>query len=585
MSPLLPETLQHLNQLTPQQLAWLSGYCWAKSNQSSPISDNLPQSFTENPVSSPSIQIISASQTGNARKVAEQLQQTLLNQQFNTTLTAAADYKPKNLINEQILLLITSTQGEGEPPEEAISLHKYLFGKKAPKLEQLSFAVLGLGDSSYPQFCGAAQQFDNQLALLGGKRLIEYGQCDLDFQAAANAWIEQLIPNLPKTTTPNSPTTTTQQPTTPQQQYTKDNPLTATLSVRQKITGRGSEKNIHHLEIDLSNNPIHYTPGDAIGIWFRNDPQLVTQILNALNLSGNEEITLNQHTLNLQTALLDHLEISQNTPQFVKGYAQLAQNEALNQAIANDLNHFVQHNPIAAIIERHPAPINAEQLISLLRPLTPRLYSISSSQAEVGKEVHLTVGLLSYQHQNQTYTGAASSYLTQRINEDDPIRIFIEPNPLFRLPENPDTPIIMIGSGTGIAPFRAFMQHRVATEATGKNWLIFGNQRASEDFLYQTEWQQLVKDGHLHRYHFAWSRDYPQKIYVQDKIRENAQEIWQWLQQNAHIYVCGNASHMAKDVENALLDIIAEQGQYSPDDAEEYLDQMRQEKRYQRDVY
>lgn len=590
MYPLLPETIQHLNQLTAQQLAWLSGYCWAKANNQE-ISINSTETSTSNIHQADQaihIQIISASQTGNARKVAEQLQHTLQNNNIHTSLIAAVDYKPKNLANETFLILVTSTQGEGEPPEEAISLHKYLFGKKAPNLEQLSYAVLGLGDSSYPQFCGAAKQFDEQLAKLGGKRLQEYGACDLDFQAAADEWIKKIVPTIqslnPKThiqTSNNNPSNSQ----THQNTYTKDNPFIATLSARQKITGRGSEKNVQHLEIDLTDSNIQYTAGDALGVWFRNDIELVNTILSALSLSGNETVQINKETIDLQAALLDHLEITQNTPQFVQGYAKLANHQELNQAIADNLNHFVQNNPIASIVQQYPATISAEQLVQLLRPINPRLYSIASSQAEVGDEVHITVGLLNYTHQGKNYTGGASGFLTQRIQEDDSIRIFIEPNTNFRLPENPNTPIIMIGAGTGIAPFRAFMQQRVADEANGKNWLIFGNQRASEDFLYQIEWQQFVKDGYLHQYDFAWSRDYEQKIYVQDKIQEKASTIWQWIEQGAHIYVCGSANGMAKEVEAALLQVIVKHGNKNTDDAEEYLDEMRQNKRYQRDVY
>ena len=229
--------------------------------------------------------------------------------------------------------------------------------------------------------------------------------------------------------------------------------------------------------------------------------------------------------------------------------------------------------------------LTAADLTALLRPLTPRLYSISSAPEEVGSEVHLTVGVVRYEHDGSQHQGGASSYLAERAEEDGSVRVFIEPNPHFRLPENPDTPIIMIASGTGIAPFRAFVQQRAATAASGRNWLIFGNPHFSEDFLYQTEWQRFAKDGYLHRYSFAWSRDQAEKVYVQDKIRAEAAELWQWLQNGAHIYVCGDAGKMAKDVENALLDVIATQGGLDADGADEYLDGLRQDKRYQRDVY
>ncbi|TNH19353.1 diflavin oxidoreductase, partial [Testudinibacter sp. TR-2022] len=369
--------------------------------------------------------------------------------------------------------------------------------------------------------------------------------------------------------------------------YNKENPFPATLAVRQKITARGSEKDVRHLEIDLSGSGLHYQPGDALGVWFNNDPALVAEILQAVSLHGEEKVRLNGAEVSIRSALLQSLEITQNTPHFVKGYADLANNTELNEQVksAVAIQAYIQTTPIIGVLQAYPFVLSAEQLLGLLRPLTPRLYSIASAQEEVGEEVHLTVGLLQYAYAGKTRFGAASSYLAQRLEEDGEVRIFIEQNDNFRLPSNNDTPIIMIGAGTGIAPFRAFVQQRAAVEAQGKNWLIFGNQHFTDDFLYQIEWQTFAKEGYLHKYNFAWSRDQAEKIYVQHKIREQAESLWQWLQQGAHIYVCGDASRMAKEVEQALLDVIAQQGKLSAEEADEYLDELRQNKRYQRDVY
>ena len=288
----------------------------------------------------------------------------------------------------------------------------------------------------------------------------------------------------------------------------------------------------------------------------------------------------------LRDTLIHEREISQNTPQFVQGYAALAENAELNDAIAaSSAAQYAASTPIDAIVARDPAAISAEQLLALLRPLTPRLYSIASAPEEVGEEVHLTVGVLRYEHDGKTYSGAASGYLGERLPEDGALRVFVEPNPNFRLPDDPNAAIIMIGNGTGIAPFRAFMQARVAAGAGGQNWLVFGNPHFTEDFLYQSEWQGWAKDGFLQRYSLAWSRDQAEKVYVQDKLREEAATVWQWLQAGAHLYVCGDAARMAKDVEQALLDIIASEGGMDADAAADYLDELRQEKRYQRDVY
>ncbi|WP_283121870.1 assimilatory sulfite reductase (NADPH) flavoprotein subunit [Neisseria subflava] len=593
MNPLPPELAAQIAALNPLQLAWLSGYCWSQAGgQAVQPGIGTPAAAAPAPAASAAeplrVAVISASQTGNARKVAAELQQRLAAAGVNAVHAAAADYKPKNIAGEQLVLLVTSTQGEGEPPEEALSLYKLLSGKKAPKLSGLKFAVLGLGDSSYPMFCGAGKSFDELLAKLGGERLLERQDCDLEYQAEAVAWLDKIVPLVGSLAAAPAAATGTGNasgsPAAPASAYNKANPFPATLLVRQKITGRDSEKDVRHIEIDLSGSGLQYRAGDALGVWFENDPAVVDEILAAVSLKGDEPVNAGGQGKTVREALLHDWEIGLNTPQFVQGYAEISGNPELKQAAA-DASAYAAANPIAGIVSQYPAALTAEQLAGLLRPLAPRLYSISSAPEEVGEEVHLTVGVLRYEHNGIPRTGAASGFLGERLEEEGSVRVFVEENPRFRLPENPDTPVIMIGAGTGVAPFRAFMQQRAANGDSGKNWLIFGNQYFTQDFLYQTEWQGWAKDGLLNKYDFAWSRDQEEKIYVQHKIREEAAELWQWLQQGAHIYVCGDASRMAKDVEQALLDTIAEQGGLSADDADEYLDNLRQEGRYQRDVY
>ena len=592
MNPLPPELAAQIAALNPLQLAWLSGYCWSQAGgQAVQPGIGAPAAAAPAPAAEPlRVAVISASQTGNARKVAAELQQRLAAAGVNAVHAAAADYKPKNIAGEQLVLLVTSTQGEGEPPEEALSLYKLLSGKKAPQLSGLKFAVLGLGDSSYPMFCGAGKSFDELLAKLGGERLLERQDCDLEYQAEAAAWLDKIVPLVgslaaaPAAATGTGNASGSPAPAAPTSAYNKANPFPATLLVRQKITGRDSEKDVRHIEIDLSGSGLQYRAGDALGVWFENDPAVVDEILAAVSLKGDEPVNAGGRGKTVREALLHDWEIGLNTPQFVQGYAEISGNPELKQAAA-DASAYAAANPIAGIVSQYPAALTAGQLAGLLRPLAPRLYSISSAPEEVGEEVHLTVGVLRYEHNGIPRTGAASGFLGGRLEEEGTVRVFVEENPRFRLPENPDTPVIMIGAGTGVAPFRAFMQQRAANGDSGKNWLIFGNQHFTQDFLYQTEWQGWAKDGLLNKYDFAWSRDQEEKIYVQHKIREEAAELWQWLQQGAHIYVCGDASRMAKDVEQALLDTIAEQGGLSADDADEYLDNLRQEGRYQRDVY
>ena len=593
-NPLPTEILNLLPTLTPLQLAWLSGYAWSQASgvEQPLVGQHLAANLTALSAEPFSITVLSGSQTGNAKSVADKVAAELTEAGIAVKRVPLKDYKAKTISDEKYLLLVTSTQGEGEPPEEGVVLHKLLNGKKTPKLTELQFAVLGLGDSSYPNFCQAGKDFDQRFAELGATRLFERVDADLDYSATTEQWIRDIVAIIKEKAAQASPvvqsiSTATTAPVAKESQYNKANPFPATLITNQKITGRQSDKDVRHLEFDLAGSDLHYQVGDALGVWFDNDPKLVDEILSLAQIDPITEVTIERKTQTISTALLSHLELTQNTPAFVKGYAALANNEQLNDLVADNqaLQELVQRTPIVDVLHKFPAKLTAEQLVSLLRPLTPRLYSISSSPAEVGEEVHLTVGVVRFEHEGRARSGAASSFLADRVEEDGAVRVFVEHNDNFRLPNDMTKPIIMVGSGTGVAPFRAFMQQRVADEASGKNWLIFGNPHFASDFLYQTEWQQFAKEGFLHKYDFAWSRDQEKKIYVQDKIRENSTALWQWLQEGAYFYVCGDASKMAKDVEQALLEVIAKEGNLSPDEAEDYLNELREEKRYQRDVY
>ena len=587
-NPLPTELSAQLAALSPTQLAWLSGYCWA---QSQGAAGGLSVSAAP-AVAAPArrVLVLSASQTGNARGVAEFLHAKLKNAGVEAVLSSAGDFKSKTLPDEDIVLLVTSTQGEGEPPEEALPLYKFVFGKKAPDLSKLTFAVLGLGDSSYPNFCQAGKDFDAKFAELGAHRLNDLGICDLEFQSAADAWIEAVVPLVAELAvqTAAASVATPAALQTAGTVYTKDKPYTATLSVRQKITSRSAEKDVEHIEIDLSGSGLHYQAGDALGILPLNAPALVQEILDLHQLSGEEKIRLSDDLeTDIRTALTESADITQNTPALVQQYAELSGSEELKTTAADKarLDAYLAATPPVGVFAAHPHPLDAQTLFQLFRPQTPRLYSIASSQDEVGEEVHLTVGVVRFEHHGNTYTGAASGYLGERLEEGGEVRVFVEPNPNFRLPADGDTPVIMIGAGTGIAPFRAFMQQRAANGDNGKNWLIFGNQRLADDFLYQLEWSDYRKDGTLTRADLAWSRQGEHKVYVQHKIAEHAAEVWNWLQQGAHLYVCGDAIRMARDVETSLLNVIETQGKLSRDDAEDYLNEMREDKRYQRDVY
>ncbi|WP_421240914.1 assimilatory sulfite reductase (NADPH) flavoprotein subunit [Aeromonas enteropelogenes] len=587
LAPLSDEQQRQLSQalstLNTQQLAWVSGYLYGLSQ-----SGQQPVATSTVAVApGGNLTILYGSQTGNAKGVASAIKAQAEARGLPVTLTSMADYKPKQLKKETHLLVVVSTYGEGEPPESAVDLYEQLKKGKVGKLEGLKFAVLGLGDSSYEFFCQTGKDFDSLLTKAGADRVHELASLDVDYQDAAKAWGEQALNAIAATLSvgpAGSNVASAVQQAVGHSQYSKENPFPARLSVNQKITGRDSTKDIRHIEISLEESGIRYQPGDALGIWFDNDADLVGEVLALAHLSGDEATARGS----LREVLSRELELTRLHGGFITGLAEIADNAALKD-LAGDkaqVNALVASAQVVDVLKRFPTALSAEQLIGLLRPLTPRLYSIASSQSEVEEEVHLTVGVVRYPQEDGTVrSGAASSYLADRLPEDAEVRVFVEHNDNFRLPQNPDTPVIMVGPGTGIAPFRAFLQEREAQGADGNNWLFFGNPHFTQDFLYQVEWQRYVKSGLLSKISLAFSRDQANKIYVQDRLREAGLELYQWLEAGAHFYVCGDANHMAKDVQEALLDVIAEHGQKSREEAEEYLSELRRAKRYQRDVY
>ncbi|MEZ6962470.1 MULTISPECIES: assimilatory sulfite reductase (NADPH) flavoprotein subunit [unclassified Aeromonas] len=587
LTPLSDEQQRQLSQalstLNTQQLAWVSGYLYGLSQAGSQPAVTGAAAATP----SGSLTILYGSQTGNAKGVASAIKAQAEARGLPVTLTSMADYKPKQLKKETHLLVVVSTYGEGEPPESAVDLYEQLKKGKVGKLEGLKFAVLGLGDSSYEFFCQTGKDFDSLLTKAGADRVHELASLDVDYQDAAKAWGEQALNAIAATLSAGpagSSVASAVQQAVGHSQYSKENPFPARLSVNQKITGRDSTKDIRHIEISLEESGIRYQPGDALGIWFDNDADLVGEVLALAHLSGDEATARGS----LREVLSRELELTRLHGGFITGLAEISDNAALKD-LAGDkaqVNALVASAQVVDVLKRFPTALTAEQLLGLLRPLTPRLYSIASSQSEVEEEVHLTVGVVRYPQEDGTVrSGAASSYLADRLPEDAEVRVFVEHNDNFRLPANPDTPVIMVGPGTGISPFRAFLQEREAQGADGKNWLFFGNPHFTQDFLYQVEWQRYVKSGLLSKISLAFSRDQANKIYVQDRLREAGLELYQWLEAGAHFYVCGDANHMAKDVQEALLDVIAEHGQKSREEAEEYLSELRRAKRYQRDVY
>lgn len=573
--------------LNPQQLTWLSGYLagMAQTGQSTVLAQ--PDSSYAK-----SLTILYGSQTGNAKSVAQEFKAKLDALNIPATIVSMADYKQKQLKTESYVVIIVSTHGIGEAPDDAVALHSFLAGKKAPKLNDLNFAVLGLGDTSYEFFCQTAKDFDKRLQDLGATRITDRVDCDVDYDADVAAWFDTITHQVKDELSAKSsqsviPSLNAHPSAAVASQYTKKLPYTATLLESQKITGRDSVKDIRHIEISLENSGIQYRPGDALGVWFKNDINLVDELTALLGLQGDTSVNWSGDDYNFNDALINKLELTQSYPTFVTKYAKYANNIELN-ALLDDksvLREYLSQRQIIDVVRQYPAKLNAQQFVDTLRMMTPRLYSIASSQAEVDDEVHLTVALVEYDAHGYAHQGGASSFLSTRLDEGGEVNVFVEKNDNFRLPDDGNTPVIMIGPGTGIAPFRAFMQQREAEEASGENWLFFGNPNYTQDFLYQTEWQRFVKDGVLNKVSLAFSRDQEQKIYVQHRMLEQGAEIYQWLEQGAHIYVCGDANHMAKDVQDALVQIVIAHGAKSDEQAEQYISDLRRAKRYQKDVY
>lgn len=591
----LPEAKhQLLTELTDglesNALSWLSGY-FAGVAQGKQAGRSAPPAVSAVAVTHATqrLTIVYGSQTGNAKRIAESLAERTGALGLNTRLVRADRYVTRELKDEHLLYIVMSTQGEGEPPDDSLGFVEFLAGRRAPKLPHLKYAVLGLGDSSYPLFCGIAQNIDARLAELGAQRVHDLGTADLDIETVALPWQDATIALAQKNLKQAEAAGASVTPLHPKTaKVSREQPFLAELLLNQPVTGQGSEKDIRHLEISLEGSQLSYKPGDALGVWPRQSEALVKRIVAVLNLDADEMVEVNTVTRSLKEWLTHHRELTQLTKPFLLAHAELAQSDALKallQADAlDDLKDFLGTRQVIDVLNSHPAKWTAQGLVKALRPLTPRMYSIASSQASVDAEVHLTLANVAYEYEGESRWGVASNFLSE-LAEGDKLPIFVEENPRFHLPADNSRDVIMIGPGTGIAPFRAFVQERSANGASGRNWLFFGNPHFASDFLYQTEWQRALQDGDLDRLDLAFSRDQAEKIYVQDRLRERAADLYDWIQGGAHVYVCGDATRMAKDVHQALLRIAQDEGGLDETQAKQWLDDLAAQGRYARDVY
>ncbi|MFZ0869870.1 MAG: assimilatory sulfite reductase (NADPH) flavoprotein subunit [Rhodanobacter sp.] len=573
--------------LQPAELYWVAA--WIATQARSQGSGQVAE-----PVSAKAIgerlTIVYGSQTGNAKRIAEQLAERSEAAGLPVRLVRADAYPQRELAQERYLAVVISTQGEGEPPDDARGFVEFVAGKRAPKLPSLQFAVLGLGDSSYPQFCVIGRQLDARLAELGGTRFAPFGETDVDVEAVAKPWLETALERARDVLKNIAPAArvTPLHAVSKRSTYSRERPFAATVLANQRIVARDNERDVRHVELSLAGSGLQYAPGDALGVWPSNPSVLVEQWLAALKLDGALQVTHDGRTLTLTQWLTREREITRLNRSFIAALAGTSEHAELARVLrpehAADFAALLASDQPIDLLRRYPAAWQPEALVAALRPLAPRLYSIASSPKLVGDEVHLTVAVVDYEAHGSLHWGAASAFLSAA-DEDAKVPVFIESNERFRLPAESTRDIIMIGPGTGVAPFRAFVQERQESGASGRNWLFFGNRHFAQDFLYQTEWQAALKHGALHRLDLAFSRDQSHKTYVQDRLREQGAELYAWLQNGAHLYVCGDSAHMAKDVHAALVDVITTHGKQSPDDAKAWLNELLQQGRYARDVY
>ena len=581
-SPGLDEfQLQRLTQaiqgLSSPQLSWASGYLAAISQSQPALND---------PAATIRVTILYASHTGNGRTIAEQLAAEASTKGLSSRILSIADFKPRELSREQILILVVSTHGEGEPPESAAEFQRYLFSERAPQLKQLSFSVFALGDSSYEYFCQAGKDIDARLQQLGATALLPRVDADVSFQQQASDWSHRVIQQAAERIPATLSNVVNLAPRTAAQRIDRNHPYAATLLENRRLTTDDAIADVRHLVLQIDPQAIQYQPGDALGVWHKNDPLLVQEIIIASGLSAQQTVAIDAKSMSLTLALQEKLELTLLHPTVVNNWARFNPAAALVELIRNKsrLRAYAEQRQLIDLINEFPAQPTAQALVNSLQALQPRLYSIACSQPLQPDEVHLTVSALQYEAHGRSHQGSASGHLSTRLTEDDITGVYLAENSQFRLPEDHSTPIIMIGAGTGIAPYRAFLQQRQADAASGKNWLIFGNRHFRRDFLYQQDWINLRKAGVLNRVSLAFSRDTTTRAYIQHRLLEDGAEIYQWLQQGARLYVCGGMA-MEQAVQQAINEIAVRYGAADAHKAETFIENLRAQGRYLRDVY
>lgn len=582
------ETL--FNPLNDIQIAWLAGYTAGLTRHKSEVNTvnkEIPV-ITEDKVQP--LTILFGSRTGNGKLLAQIAKEMATELGVSVVLKSMEDYKTKELASEKNLLVIVSTHGDGEPPFQAKALYDFIHGKRAPKLQDTKYTVLALGDSSYFHFCKTGFDFDVQLANLGAQRIKDILTCDVDFKPSDEQWLREAILHFKSLSGGAESQSLLKKKTFTLDKtvkHTKQYPFAAPVIEKINLHGRGSVRQTLHVELEVDTEKLSFEPGDSAGIIPVNSKALIDEVLKATSLDANEVVTVNKKQYKLYEALYREFELSKVTPDVIKRYLELIPNKDLQRIVENPkaLQIYIYGRDIVDLFEDYPAKVSSEQLVKILKPLQPRFYSIASSRKAYQGELHLTVALVDFEQGGRNKRGACSGFLSEVLTDDEHVPVFIESNPNFRLPSNPSTPIIMIGAGTGIAPYRAFVQERELSPNAGKSWLFFGNRNFETEFLYQTEWQQYLKSGTLTRMDVAFSRDQENPVYVQHRMIEQSEDLYKWIQDGACIYICGDMKKMAVDVQDALKSIIQKEGGYNPEEALGFLDQLQRDKRLQLDVY
>lgn len=567
--------------LTPVQQGWLSGFLAAGS---------APAAVAAPPAAASKLTVLYGTESGNSESLADRTVKEAKKRGFQANMKNMADISTADLAKVSNLLVIVSTWGDGEPPETATTFFKEFISSQMV-LSGTRYSVCALGDTSYEKFCQTGKDIDSHLEALGAQRILARQDCDIDYEEDYLSWLAGSLSALAPAAAAPIEAVSYVAPTIPSTEYGKKNPFPSEALATLILNGEGSAKETLHLELALASSGLHYEPGDALAVLPVNAPDSIKALLQAAKLTGNEKIEVKSvGTKLLADALREDFDITALSRAVLTKLSEAADSATLRELLGEDAKQRLKdyndgREIVDAITDFAPKGLTAAALSGIFRKLPPRLYSIASSPLAHPDEVHLTVAAVRYQTHGRSRKGVCSTYLADLVKSGDQVPVFVQPNKNFRLPADGSTSVIMVGPGTGVAPFRAFVEHRAALGSPGKNWLFFGDQHYTYDFLYQLEWQEHLKNGALTRLDVAFSRDQPEKIYVQDRMLVHAQELYEWLEEGAHFYVCGDANRMAHDVNEALISIIENQAAISREAAEAYVEALKKSKRYQRDVY